>query len=145
MNHCINGHWGKVPWLKSPPRKGRKDAEAGAEITGSKRSDCKAALGCWPEKGSFLSAPVVPCAPGASAAPCRGLGLLRTGTPLLSFVDLVFELKALDPQLVPARGAEPVGLLQGDLRCPSQPQRQGEGSFELLVELEPWDSVTLKC
>lgn len=51
VNHCINGHWGKAPWLKSPPRKRRKDAEAGAEITGSKQNGCKAALGCWLEKG----------------------------------------------------------------------------------------------
>lgn len=87
---------------------------------------------------------MVPCAPGAPAAPCPGLGLLPTGTPLFSLVDLVLELKALDPQLVPAGRAGPVGLLQGDLWCPSQTQRQGEGSSELLVELEPWDSVTLK-
>ena len=112
---------------------------------GLQSSDCKAALGCWPEKGSFLTAPVVPCAPRAPAAPCRGLGLLPTGTPLFSFVDLVLELKAIDQQLVPAGQAGPVGLVQGDLRCPSQLQRQGDGSFELLVELEPWDSVTLKC
>ena len=144
MDHCINGHWGKAPWLKSPARKGRKDAEAGTEIIGSNRSDCKAALGCWPEKGSFLTTPMVPCAPRAPAAPCWGLGLLPTGTSLFSFVDLALELKAIDPQLVPAGRTGTVGLLQGDLWCPSQPQRQGDGSFELLVELEPWDSVTLK-
>ena len=59
-------------------------------------------------------------------------------------MDLALELKAIDPQLVPAGRTGTVGLLQGDLWCPSQPQRQGDCSFELLVELEPWDSVTLK-
>ena len=75
----INRHQCKLLWLKSPPRKGRMDVGAGAEIKGSEQSRCKTPLGSLAWKGSYLTVPGTPQAPGAPAAPCPSLSLLSTG------------------------------------------------------------------
>ena len=111
------------------------DIAAGAEIKGSEQSHYKTPLGSLVRKESFLTAPGAPRAPGAPATPCPGMRLLSTGTLWLSLVVPMLKFKALDLESVSARRAGPVGLLQGDLRCPSQPQRCREGSLELLVKL----------
>ena len=107
INRCIKGHWCKALWLKSP-RKGRMEAEAGAETIGSRQSGCQAPLGRWAGKGSFLTAPEVPRDPWAPAAPCPSPGLLPTGTPRFSLVDPTLELKALYLELVPTGRAGPL-------------------------------------
>ena len=111
------------------------EAEAGAEIIGSKQSGCKAPLGRWAGKGSFLTAPEVPRVPWAQAAPCPSPGLLPTGTPRFSLVDPMLELKALYLELVPTGRAGPLVCYREI--CGAHPSHRGvkEGGLELLVEL----------
>ena len=81
IHRSINGHRCKSFWVKSPPRKGRVDTRAGAEIKGSRRSSGKAPLGSPARKRSFLSARAAPHAPWAPVAPCPGRGSCRGRPP----------------------------------------------------------------
>ena len=68
INHSINRHQYKPLWLKSPPRKVRMYAGAGAEIKGSEQSHWKAPLGSLARKGTLVTAPGAPRTPWAPAA-----------------------------------------------------------------------------
>ena len=82
INRSINRHrCVKSLWVKSPPRKGRVDTRAGAEIKGSERGGGKAPLGSPARKRSFLSACGAPRAPCAPAAPRPGRGSCQGRPP----------------------------------------------------------------
>ena len=104
-------------WVKSPPRKGRVDTRAGAEIKGSERSGGKVSLSSPARKRSFLSARAAPALPG----PRRRLAPVAApahGDPLVVPVDLKPQPAALYLEAGPAGWAVPVCQLLRDRAPP---------------------------
>ena len=136
INRSINRHQCKLLWLKSPPRKGRMDTGAGAEIKGSERSHWKAPLGSLAWKGSFLIAPGAPGSPWAPAAPSSAGG--SWASPWL------WSLRCWTWRQVHWAGRASWSVT-GSSVVPSRSLGHKKGRFEHLVELEPLDSVSQKC
>ena len=128
INHSINRHQYKPLWLKSPPRKVRMYAGAGAEIIGSEQSHWKAPLGSLARKGTLVTAPGAPRTPWAPAAPSSAGGSCLQGLPG-SPRGIGAGVQGAGPGDRCAGRARPVGLLQGVLWCP--PGRWGAGKVEL--------------
>ena len=104
-------------WVKSPPRKGRVDTRAGAEIKGSERSGVKAPQGSRAEKEvSFLLA-----GPHALPAPRRRLARVAApakGDPRVLPVVPPTDLAALYLEAGSAEFAAPVCQLLRDRAPP---------------------------
>ena len=138
----INGHQCKPLWLKSLPRKGRMEAGQ-VQKSSSEQNPCKAPVGSLFPKWRFLTAPGTPRASWAPEAPSSAGGSCLQGLPS-SPGGCGTGVRGAGPGQVYWESKDSCSVT-GSSVVASRLLGCRKGRFEHLVELEPWDWISLKC